>query len=199
MCIRLGRSRTNADRNGNTTTLTYSGSNLTQITDAVGRSVTFQYDGSGRVITATDPLNRSWRYRYDVTPVAYGILDSVTDPLGNITVYNYSIPAGIRLSSITDPNGNVVKQISYDSGGRVIRQQFADGGVETYDYQFTGGIITQTVMTDPLGRKMTERFNSNGYVIEQTDALGQKSKIDRNLINNLPNSAVGSCGCGTAA
>lgn len=181
------------DRNGNTTTLSYSGERLTQITDPVGRVVSYQYDGSGRVIRITDPLDRSWTYSYN-TFFAYGILETVTDPLGNVTRYDYSVSDGIRLSSITDPRGNVVKQISYEDG-RVISQKFADGGIETYEYQLTGGIVTQTIMTDPLGRKMSKRFNANGYVIEQRDALGQVSKIDRNLNNNLSNSTVGSCGC----
>ncbi len=61
------------DRNGNTTTLTYAGENLTQITDPVGRAVTFEYDGSGKVVKVTDPLNRSWIYDYSYE-AAYGIL-----------------------------------------------------------------------------------------------------------------------------
>ena len=182
------------DRNGNTTTLTYSGSNLTQITDPVGRAITFEYDGSGKVVRVTDPLNRSWIYGYS-DEVAYGILSSVTNPLGHITRYNYSIPSGIRLSSIVDSKNNFVKRIIYDDQGRVISQRFADDGIETYQYQSSGSIITQTAITDPLGRKMVKRFNANGYVIEQTDGLEQKAKIERNLINNLSTSTVGSCGC----
>lgn len=48
------------DRNGNTSTLSYSGSNLTRITDAVGRSLTLDYDASNRVTRASDPLGRVW-------------------------------------------------------------------------------------------------------------------------------------------
>ena len=194
-----GRMTAMVDRNGNTTTLTYSGRDLTQITDAVGRKVTFQYDGNGNVAQATDPLNRSWTYEYSNSPYR-GILISVTDPVGNVTRYGYDYSFVnntnlARLNTITDPRGNGVKGVLYDFRGRVIRQGFADGGIETYDYFLSGGIVTQTTITDPLGRKMIKRFNANGYVIEQTDALGQKSKIDRNLTNNLPNSTIGSCGC----
>ncbi len=70
------------DRNGNTTTLIYSGANLTKITDAVGRSITFTYSGS-KVSLATDPLGRNWQYAYDGNER----LISVTDPLGDITKY----------------------------------------------------------------------------------------------------------------
>jgi len=55
------------DRNGNTATLTYSGSDLTQVTDAVGRSITFQYGAPNCaecVWKATDPMNRVTTYEY---------------------------------------------------------------------------------------------------------------------------------------
>ena len=175
------------DRNGNVTTLTYSGGNLTQISDPVGRSVTLGYDLSNRVSSLTDPLNRTWQYGY-----TGNALTSIANPGGEIMTYTYSQN---RLSAITDARGNFVKWVTYDANGRVIKQVFADGGTETYNYQLSGGIVTQTVITDPLGRKMTKRFNANGYVIEQMDALGQIARIDRNLTNNLSNSTSGSCGC----
>jgi RHS repeat-associated protein len=186
-----GRLTSIIDRNGNITALTYSGANLTQITDPVGRSLTLGYDSNNRVSTVTDPLNRSWHYTYDPS-VAFGILSTVTDPLGGVTRYGYT---NLRLSSITDPRGNLAKRLAYDGGGRVISQQFADGGIERYDYTLSGNIITSTAVTDPLGRKATKRFNANGYVIETIDTLGQSAKIDRGLNNNLPNSTSGPCGC----
>jgi RHS repeat-associated protein len=186
-----GRLTSIIDQNGNTTTLTYAGSNLTQITDPVGRVVTLAYDSSNRVITVTDPLNRSWHYTYDPS-VAFGILSTVTDPMGGVTRYAYT---NLRLSSITDRRGNFLKRITYDSSGRVITQQFADGGIERYDYTLSGGIVTETTITDPLGRKKTKRFNASGYVIGTIDALGQSAKIERGIGNNLPSSTTGPCGC----
>jgi len=62
-----GRLTSIADRNANTTTLTYTSANLTRITDAVGRSINLTYDSSNRVSSATDPLGRVWRYTYEGT------------------------------------------------------------------------------------------------------------------------------------
>jgi RHS repeat-associated protein len=186
-----GQLTSTIDRNGNTTTFSYVGANLTQITDPVGRSVSLTYDSNGRVIKVTDPIGREWLYTYDES-LAFGILSTVTDPLGKVTRYGYT---GLRLSSITDPRGNPAKRITYDAAGRVISQQFADGGTEHYDYILSGAVVTSTTITDTLGRKTTKRFNASGYVIGQVDALGQTSTVDRSLDTNLPNSTSGACGC----
>lgn len=190
-----GRLTAEVDRNENKIFMVYSGNNLTQVTDAVGRSLNFQYDTSNRITQVTDPINRVWKYTYEGTPGVAGSagLTTVTDPSNNVVRYAYA--AGGRLASITDAKGNFVKRISYNSQGRVVSQQFADGGTETYDYVLTGGIVTQTAIVDPAGRKTVKRFNAIGYVIENTDSSGQKAKIERNLTNNLAQSTSGSGGC----
>ncbi|HEY9286291.1 MAG TPA: RHS repeat-associated core domain-containing protein, partial [Pyrinomonadaceae bacterium] len=190
-----GRLTSLSDRNGNATTLAYSGSNLTQITDAVGRSITLAYDSSNRIVRATDPVNRAWRYTYEGTPgVAGGPgLTTVTDPAGNVTRYAYVV--GGRLASVTDPRGNVAKRLTYDGSGRVVEQKFADGTAERYAYTLAGGLVTTTTITDPLGRSHTRRFNAAGYVTEMRDAAGQSSRIARDITTNLPSTTTGSCGC----
>lgn len=177
------------DPNGNTTTLSYTGSNLTRITDPTGRSITLDYDGSNRVTRATDPLGRIWQYSYD----SGGRLSKVTDPLLNNTQYTYD---GFgRLTSVTDQRGIVIKQITYDGNGRVSTQQFADGGSESYSYTQSGTVVTGATVTDPLGRTISKRFNAAGYAIGTTDELGQSSVIERDMTNNLPLSITGPCGC----
>jgi RHS repeat-associated protein len=182
-----------ADRNGNVTTLTYTNSRLTSVTDAVGRSITFEYDPTGLVRTATDPLGRVWTYTYGSFNIGGGgFLASVRDPQGNTWTYSYE---AARLTSVIDPRGSATKTITYDSNGRVIKQRLADGGVETYEYTLSGGVVTTTVITDPEGRKTTKRFNASGYLIGAIDALGQSSQTTRDLSTNLATETKGSCGC----
>ena len=179
------------DRNGHATTLSYTGANLTTITDSVGRSVILTYSGS-LVTRATDPIGRTWNYTYGVSGGTGNLLLTVQGPLNQTWRYAYT---GARLSSITDPRGVVIKQITYNTAGRVTQQQFADGGIERYEYELAGATVTGTRITDPVGRVKALRFNAAGYVLEKTDTLGQRSRIDRDLTTNLPTSNVGPCGC----
>jgi RHS repeat-associated protein/uncharacterized repeat protein (TIGR01451 family) len=185
-----GRLISKVDRNGNTTTLTYSGDNLIQITDPVGRSLNFTYDSNGRITAMTDPIGRRWAYTYG--GVSNLSLVSITDPSGNITQFSYS---GARLASVTDPKGSVVKKVTYDANGRVATQTFADGGTDKYSYSLSGTIVTGATIVDALGRSRTLRFNASGYVIGITDATGQTATISRDLVTNLPLSTSGPCGC----
>lgn len=179
------------DRNGNATTLTYTGGVLTTITDPVGRSINLTYSG-GSISRVTDPIGRTWNYTYGSFAGITGFLASVTGPLSQTWRYSYT---NARLSSVTDPRGIVTKQITYDNAGRVIQQQFADGGIEHYDYELSGTTVTATRITDPMGRVITNRFNASGYIVGKTDQMGQSSTVGRDLTTNLPTSNVGPCGC----
>ena len=183
-----GRLTSMTDSNNNTVTLSYTGNNLTSVTDAVGRSLNFTYDGSGRITRVTDPLGRHWDYTY-----TSGALTQVKDPQQNVT--NYAYTGAARLASITDGRGNVVKQITYDTAGRVAKQRFADRGEEKYEYTLAGNQVTGVSITDALNRVETKRFNVAGYVIEHTDALGQKVRIERGMDDNLVAAKTGPCGC----
>jgi YD repeat-containing protein len=179
------------DHNGNAITLSYTGANLTTITDPVGRSVILTY--SGTVVTrATDPIGRTWNYTYGTSGGAANVLLTVQGPLNQTWRYAYT---NTRLSSVTDPRGVVIKQITYDTAGRVTQQRFADGGLERYEYELAGATVTGTRITDPMGRVKALRFNASGYIVDKTDSFGQKSQIGRDLTTNLPTSNVGPCGC----
>lgn len=184
-----GRLTSMTDTNSNTVTLSYTGNNLTSVTDAVGRSLIFTYDVSGRITRVTDPLGRIWNYSY----VGIGVLSQVTDPLGGVTNYTYT--GSGRLTAITDKRGNIIKQITYDTVGRVTDQKFADQGIEHYDYTLSGAQVTSVKITDSLGRVETKRFNLSGYVMDYTDAFGQHAHVERNMGTNLPTSITGPCGC----
>lgn len=176
-----GRLISQADRNGNTLTIARdSQGRATALVEPAGRSLTLTYDGSTlRASTVTDPLGRTVQYGYDGS----GRLTRVTDPAGSVTQYSYD--ASGRLFTITDPRNITFLTNEYDGAGRVVRQTQADGGIWTFAYTVTGGVVSQTVVTDPRGNATTHRFNTSAFLISQTDALGQITTFERAFGSNL--------------
>jgi RHS repeat-associated protein len=133
------------DRNGNTTTLTYSGGLLEKVTDPSGRSLTFTYTGS-QIHTITDPLGRTTTFGYD----ASGDLVSVTDPLRRTWSFAYN--ADHLLLSMTDPRGGTTTN-TYNATGQVIAQVDPAARETTWSYmgEPTGPGGGTTTMTDARG------------------------------------------------
>jgi RHS repeat-associated protein len=196
------------DRNGNTTTLVRGNAadpiQITQITDPVGRSLAFTYDGFDRITSIVDPIGRTVRYTYN----GQGSLATVTDAAGGITTYAYD--SSNRITDITDPRGILFLHNDYDGNGKVIKQTAADGGITTFSYTLlnpnasvsfssgTGGTgggggsltvggattintspVLLTTVTDPLGHQTTYHFNAQGFLVDLTDALGEKTVYNR--------------------
>lgn len=99
-----------ADRNGNTTTLTYNGSQLEKVTDPSGRSLTFAYTGP-HIQTITDPIGRTTTFSYD----ANGNLKEATDPMGRTWTFGYD--GSHRLVTMTDPRGGTGRAATTAAGG----------------------------------------------------------------------------------
>ncbi len=169
-----------SDRNANAVTVMRTGvlGNITAITEPAGRQLTVTNDANNRITAVTDPLGRTVTYTYGP-----GGLATVTDPAGGVTAYTYDAQG--RMTSITDPRGITYLTNTYDANGRVARQTQADGGVWQFAYTVTAGTVTQTVVTDPRGNPTTSRFNGQGYLLSQTDALGQTTTFTRDPATNL--------------
>jgi RHS repeat-associated protein len=134
--------------NGRWVDVTYGGgdSKVTQLTDNIGRTVTYAYDGSQR-------------------------LTSVTDTGGGVTEYTYD--ASHRMATIEDARNIVFLTNEYDAASRVIRQTQADS--TTWEYAYTldgGGKIIQTDVTNPRAYVRRLTFNAAGRVLTDTHAHG---------------------------
>ena len=127
-----GQVLTYKDFNGNTTGYSYypTGANqyeLEQITLPSGTgqpagTITFTYDGFGRVLHVTDPISRTITYGYD----AAGRHVSTAYPDGSSEVTNYDTgDNSARVLSTLDRNGNTTNY-SYDTTGRVNQVQVVD-------------------------------------------------------------------------
>jgi RHS repeat-associated protein len=182
------------DRYGNKTTLTRNCTNITGITDPVGRQLTLTYNSNNNITLITDPIGRRVSYTYNPS----GTLATVTDPNGGVTQYSYDNQN--RMTGMVDPRGVTMFQNTFDDNGRVIKQVAADGGVYQFAYTLVDpsaptSPVTTTTVTDPLGHQTTYRFNPQGYVIQATDALGQTTAFNRASGSNLLLSVTGNAHC----
>lgn len=158
-----------ADRNGETTTLTYSGGKLARVTESGGRALTVTWSGA-HVAEVTDPLNRSVRYGYD----SAGNLTTVTGADGAISTFGYD--AAHRITSLLDPQQQSAATKhpvtnAYDARGRVISQTDQLGRVTIFTYSgdpFSSAGGT-TVVSDPAGHQRADVYQ---YGLRTTTVRG---------------------------
>ncbi len=122
---------------------------------------TFTYNAFAEVVTATDPLGRSWSFIYDT----YGNRISATDPLGHVTTATYDILG--RPTSITDVNGHTTL-LTWDAGDRLIKVTDPVGNQTITTYNGNGQPLS---VTDPEGNKTTFAYDKVGNLIWVTDPL----------------------------
>jgi YD repeat-containing protein len=114
-----------ADRNGNTTQLSYDGTNrLTTVTDAAGRSLTFSY-GSPNSFLVTGVTSSVGSYSVSYSYDAQNRLKQVTYP--DQSTLNFAYDANSLISSVTDSQGKVLESHTYDIDARGLTSSRANG------------------------------------------------------------------------
>lgn len=162
------------DRNGNTTTLTYAGGNLTSVTDTYGRSVTFGYNAQNKIISVTDPLGRITTFQYDSTG---HLLTRITDPDSKTIQYSYN--THFQIISKTDKAGRVfnysyVNNLPvgvYDNTGAGPTtlsnpNNWATNRTELAMYQLRVYVPSTTTNTDGRGNLWKYQYDTNGYLTQ---------------------------------
>jgi YD repeat-containing protein len=112
------------DRNGNKTQLTYDGLNrLTTVTDPASRHLYFSYaGGSSYLVTAvTSDIGLSLSYSYD----SNSRLLQVIKP--DQSTINFAYDVNSLISTVTDSQGKVLEAHTYDSQGRGLTSNRANG------------------------------------------------------------------------
>ena len=178
-----GKLSTVIDRNGKTTTFTYSGNNLTSITDPNGRLTTFTYSANqmtaittssgvtytlayaGHMLGAlSDPDGNTWYYYYDQYGRMSGrLFESPDQSISYLTSYSYDESG--RFVSSTDP-GSLTKSISYNATTNTSTVVERDGGVWTQQYDATLNLPIQK--TDQLGNVTKYSRDSRGNLLSET-------------------------------
>lgn len=205
-----GRLMSIRNRAGVTQTLSYVGDGqlIESVIDSFGRQLSFAYDTEFRLQQMTAPDGGKYVYAYD----ANNNLVSVTYP--DLKVRRYIYEDGRfpnALTGITDENGARFATWTYDSLGRAISSEHANG-VDKYvvDYASPAG----RNITDPLGtfwmynlqpifdvHKLVSivqpagagsnaassltNYDSNGNLASKSDFNGWTTKFTFDLVRNL--------------
>ena len=168
------------DGKGSTHTLRYSGITLAlvQVSDGLGRALTFTYDGNSKLSTISDCT------RTVILGYTNNDLTSVTDARGEVT--NYAYATGGLLTSKTRPAGNTPYTQTYDGNGKVTTQTDALGNTHTFSYS-----SPDTTMTDPLSNTRKHTHSGNGEITTdqreggKSCSMGYDSNGRRNTITDL--------------
>jgi len=112
------------------------------IVDRNNNTITFAYDGSNNLATITDQNNLVTTFSYSGSCGAAGRVCTITDPAGRVTTLAYD--ASGRLTSVTDPD-NAVWPFTYDaSSGRMTTMKDPRNNTTTFAYNFAGRVATIT-------------------------------------------------------
>ncbi len=174
-----GKAETYTEPSGLQAKFTYSGNDLTQVQNSLGRTLTFT-NSSGRITQVSDGT-RSVSYGYD----ASSNLATFTNTLGQSTTFSYELPGQIR--SIYNPSLPATAALTntYDSLGRVKNQVNARG--KSYDYYFAGsrteeigpGTVARTSYLDGMGNVIQSSTPAGNWTLNTYD--GQSRLIRKQL------------------
>jgi YD repeat-containing protein len=161
-------SRTTAD--GKSYTMSYSSNPtaLQSVTEWTSRQATFTYDQYRRVTSMTNPKGEITQYAYDGASSNCGVggvcnnLTSITLPGASTRVFHYNelqytenISWPRALTGITDENASRYAIFKYNSSGRAISTEHANGA----DRYLVSASSYPTV-TDPLGSQRQMSFTT---------------------------------------
>jgi RHS repeat-associated protein len=157
-----GKASTYVDPSGVQVNFTYSGNDLTEVKNSLGRTLTITNTG-GRVSSVSDGT-RSVGYGYD----GNGNLTSFTDAAAKQTTFQYDVPG--RMTKFFHPSNPTVAQVTnvYDSLERIQTQTNAMGQVWNY---YVAGSRTEEL--GPLGQSKVSYFDGAGKVLKSITPTGK--------------------------
>jgi RHS repeat-associated protein len=155
----------------------------TTVTPNVSRTWTYTYDSYGRMLTAKGPrtdVNSTYTYAYYTctTGAQCGQLQTVTDPVGNVTTYNTYNAHGQPLT-ITDPNG-VVTTLTYDNRLRLTSRQVGTD-LTSFSYYPTG-LLKQVTLPD--GSFVLYTYDNAHRLTEISDGIGNSIQYTLDNMGN---------------
>jgi YD repeat-containing protein len=160
----------NPDGGSRTWTITTSFNLVASATDEISRSVSFSYDTSGNLTTATDGAGHDTTFTY----TSRGLVASMTrpDPDGtgpkSAAVTSFSYDTSGRLTTLTHPDSST-RTFTYDSADNRLTETDELGNTTSYAYDKLNRL---TSVTDRESAVTGVTYNALGEVTKVTDPLG---------------------------
>ncbi|WP_343244971.1 RHS repeat-associated core domain-containing protein [Streptomyces sp. SID14478] len=185
------------DKNGNATTISYSGAFTSKITSASGRTLNFGNDGK-QITKVTDNTGRYASYTWSGND-----LKTFTDTDGKTTAFEYD--TSHRMTKVTTPEGretrftwntNLLASIT-----RVVDKTAGTGATTAFRYILPQpgsegeGVVR---VTDPRGKNTEKTVDARWRLKKTTDPLGRERSKSWGPDNNVT-SAVDGMGTGSTA
>ncbi len=157
-------------------------SNPLTITDALGHTTNFAYDGRGVNLTVmTDAVDASTSFSYD----GRGNLSTLVDAVGTVTAYRHDSRGRELEMIVTDADGQLMRgeSYSYDENGNRITstttRTLADGTQQSLTTSFLYDAENRVIQTTfPDGSTTSTVYNSIGKTASSTDQLGRVTTIN---------------------
>ncbi len=162
------------DLAGRSIGFSYTGDDLTAVTDTFGELWTFAYDAAHNLVARTDPLSHSNTYSYDSLDRCVGH----TDPLGNTETFAYS---SIGSSAVLTDRRGFDTFLEFDETGRAVLAVDPLGNAMSSTWDSDNN---RTSTTDSRGGLTTRTFDGNGNLLSETNPLNETTSFTYDPTHN---------------
>ena len=155
--------------------------NVTRVTDPSGAVSENVYDENSNLLIKSNAVDCACAVVYTYDGADNRI--SETDANGNTTTFTYNNLR--KVLTMREPSGFTTTN-TYDASGNLLSTRDGAGQLTTFTYNELGKVIS---MTDPKGTT-SYGYNSFGFLIAQTNALGHVTTYTVDANGNLLSQAI---------
>ncbi|OJH41447.1 RHS repeat-associated core domain-containing protein [Cystobacter ferrugineus] len=147
---------------------------VTEVTNSLGHTTTYESDGRGVVVKEVDPLGSEWCYSFD----EFLRLVSVVDPLGHENRHTYDGRG--NLTETTSPDGARLR-IEYNHQDNPTSATDACGGHWSWTYDTRGRLLTQL---NPMGERSAYGWQ-DGLLVTLSSPDGTCTRFTHDAEGNM--------------